>query len=131
MVTQKEARQLWTKALRVDENGDEIEEVESLPWIWLQTDEPSGRADACDCRLDADGPDGLGSGAAFYMCSLHLAAAELLAALDGLLATDDTDGGDCQWCSESVAEYSECINPQCPGVRANAAIARVFSPQAQ
>ena len=56
----------------------------------------------------------------------------LLAALHGLLATEDTDGGDdCQWCSESVAEYSECTNPQCPGVRANAAITKATSPQAR
>ena len=57
--------------------------------------------------------------------------ADLLAALNGLLATEDSDSGDCQWCSESVAEYSECINPACPAVVANAAITRVYSPQAR
>ena len=50
------------------------------PWIWLQVEETFGKADACACRLDAGGPDGDNSGAAFYMCPLHEAAADLLAA---------------------------------------------------
>ena len=58
---------------------------------------------------------------------------ELLAALEGLLATEDSDSGDCQWCLEDVMEYSECTNPKCPGVIARTAITRAFwaSPQAR
>ena len=58
---------------------------------------------------------------------------ELLAALEGLLATEDSDSGDCQWCLEDVTEYSECTNPKCPGVIARTATTRAFwaSPQAR
>ena len=54
------------------------------PWIWLQVEEATGKADACTCRLDAAGPDGDDSGAAFYMCPLHAAAPALLAALGAI-----------------------------------------------
>ena len=54
---------------------------------------------------------------------------ELLEALNGLLATEDTKLGHCYWCCE-WGEGSECIDPDCPGVKARAAIAKA-SPQAQ
>ena len=58
---------------------------------------------------------------------------ELLAALDGLLATEANELGsalpNCSWCQEWL-EGVECTYPECPGVRARAAIAKA-SPQAQ
>ena len=118
----------------VDENGEEIEELELDPWLWLESGAPSITADNCECRLDAAGPDGLGSGAALYMCPRHLAAADLLAAVDNLLTTEDTSGLYCSWCCKELP-YSgqhayECINADCPGVKAKAAIAKATSPQA-
>lgn len=55
------------------------------PWIWLQKQEPFGIADACVCRLEADGPNGT-PGAAFYMCPLHQQAPAVL--LNALYALD-------------------------------------------
>jgi hypothetical protein len=46
-----------------------------VPWLWLQPQEASGKADDCQCKLVADHK---GEGAAFFMCSMHNAAAELL-----------------------------------------------------
>lgn len=53
-------------------------------------------------------------------CNAH---EDLLAALDGLLATEDSESGNCQWCTEEV-DGDECTNPECPGVKAHAAIAK-------
>ena len=63
--------------------------------------------------LDPNSPNG----------KLIAAAPELLAALEGLLATEDSDSGDCQWCTEEV-EGDQCNNPDCPGFKAFAAIAK-------
>lgn len=68
------------------------------PWIWLQVEETSGKADACACRLDAGGPDGDNSGAAFYICPLHEAAPDLLEAFTNYL--------------EAEAIYNKAVTPQ-------------------
>lgn len=85
------------------------------PWIWLQTDERGAEADACTCRLDAAGPDGPGSGAAFYMCPLHEAARDLLAALGVALKA-----ATCPCCGRDNAEHPDegCTSDDCPGVAA-------------
>ena len=98
------------------------------PWIWLQVEEATGKADACTCRLDAAGPDGDDSGAAFYMCPLHVAAPNLLAALEALLVTEDEANGTCLWCGDVKwlrhPNGGPCVVNDCPGVMARAAIAK-------
>jgi len=58
------------------------------PYIWLQDDEPEGQAD-CGCILQAeyDGADeDLAAGnPALFMCPLHTAAPELLAACEATI----------------------------------------------
>lgn len=54
------------------------------PYIWLQENEASGRAD-CGCTLNRTGPTGDGD-PIFYQCAMHDAAPELLEALQGIFA---------------------------------------------
>ena len=100
------------------------------PVVKIQAD---SEADAIDMLMEAiftarvgEIPGWCSPPPSFGEKRLRQAAPDLLAALDGLLATEDSDSGDCHWCSESVAEYSECVNPKCPGVIARTATTRAF-----
>ena len=55
---------------------------EEMPYIWLQEQEQTGRAE-CGCRLTFDVPGGAGTeGPAFFQCPMHDATPKLLAALE-------------------------------------------------
>ena len=61
---------------------------------------------------------------------LIAAAPELLAALEGLLATEDDPSEWCYWCA-ALVDREVCISDDCPGVLARAAIAKATGPQAR
>lgn len=59
---------------------------------------------------------------------LELSHADLLAALEALLATEDDPSDSCQWCGNFLVEDAvHCRVVDCPGVEARAAIARAKS----
>lgn len=65
-----------------------ISKGEAVPFLWLGEAEADAQADACGCVLVRDYNNG---GPAFFLCTKHAAASDLLTALKKIAEYDSED----------------------------------------
>lgn len=106
----------WFKLGKTENNkmklkNKDVHKGAAIPWFWLNDGENKAGADDCGCALVRNYK---GGGPAVFLCPLHEAAPELLAALEGLVVDDS--GGPC-WCECAIG------NPMMGGKHSAACLA--------